>query len=423
MTAHQQQLRRGTSAQCDAMTPAVGEPIVDTSNNRIRIGDGSRAGGFSIPNAFDLQQNAFNFAVAGGTANALTVTLSPAPAAYNQPLAFWVKATATNTGATTINVNSLGLKNIYKVSGGSISALTAGDIVNGGLYLLIYDSTQFQLFGLQTTGLVSVSQGDLNTSTGTFSAATGGLTVIAASYNAPNPALVTMVTLPGGEYGFFPLTGQNSASTGTMSQWIPSRFNSTSNAAVVAPWGVRTDSSGSFTVKGSQRYITSSPPFDLGDGEAGGFIFVTVNNSGEVVAHYSADVPPWGYNGPTDIRCTHKCPITGKKFRTVPKKLTAKQFMDGAKIEYQVQEITHQIKNADMGLIPHPFGTVPDGHHVVIIDHMSDKVRRLIELQNSGDTQIVREMVEKGYLKIDNEFVSRKGPQGVKICAAKYRSK
>lgn len=159
----------------------------------------------------------------------------------------------------------------------------------------------------------------------------------------------------------------------------------------------------------------------MGDGEAGGFIYALLDGDGKVVSHYAADVPPWAYNGPTDIRCTHKCPVTGKKYRRVPKKLTPEQIMDGAKIEYVTEEITQKIKNADMGLIPHPFGAVPSGHSVVLVDPMSDKVRRLIELQNAGDTA-VSEIITKGYLQIDSEKVSRKCPKGVQVCAAKYRS-
>lgn len=39
------QLRRGTTAEVNAMTPAIGEPVVDTTLSEISIGDGSTAGG------------------------------------------------------------------------------------------------------------------------------------------------------------------------------------------------------------------------------------------------------------------------------------------------------------------------------------------------------------------------------------------
>jgi hypothetical protein len=40
--------RRGTTAQCDAATPALGELIVDTTLNQLRVGDGSTVGGHKL---------------------------------------------------------------------------------------------------------------------------------------------------------------------------------------------------------------------------------------------------------------------------------------------------------------------------------------------------------------------------------------
>lgn len=40
--------KRGTTAQCDAVTPSAGEPIWDTTLSELRMGDGSTAGGISI---------------------------------------------------------------------------------------------------------------------------------------------------------------------------------------------------------------------------------------------------------------------------------------------------------------------------------------------------------------------------------------
>ena len=50
--------------------------------------------------------------------------------------------TSENTGASTINLNSLGVKAIKKDVG---SDLAAADILAGGIYTLIYDGTNFQL--------------------------------------------------------------------------------------------------------------------------------------------------------------------------------------------------------------------------------------------------------------------------------------
>lgn len=87
-----------------------------------------------------------------GSANAIDIAPSPAITAYAAYQEFTFKAAATNTGATTINVNALGTKNIYK---NGTSALSGGEIVTGGIYTVTYDGTQFQL---KNNSVVSVDQ-------------------------------------------------------------------------------------------------------------------------------------------------------------------------------------------------------------------------------------------------------------------------
>jgi hypothetical protein len=148
MAVTQTQIRRGTSTEVRAMTPASSEVVHDTTNKRLHVGDGSTAAGIILPNRVDILNNALTYKAAGGTANAITVTLDEAAAAYTTGMIVRFKAGATNTAATTINVSGLGTKNIYKSSAGSIGALVGGEIVSGGMYEVAYDGTQFQLLGI-----------------------------------------------------------------------------------------------------------------------------------------------------------------------------------------------------------------------------------------------------------------------------------
>lgn len=84
----------------------------------------------------------------GGSANAQTITLSPAITAYAAGQTFRFIAGNTNTGATTLNVNGVGAKNIYK--NGAV-ALIGGELVSGGIISVVYDGTQFQLANVTTT--------------------------------------------------------------------------------------------------------------------------------------------------------------------------------------------------------------------------------------------------------------------------------
>lgn len=80
--------------------------------------------------------------VAGGTADALTLSLNPVITAYvtGMKIRFQAGASA-NTGATTVNVNSVGAKAVEL----NDAALTGGEIVANKYYEILYDGTAFQL--------------------------------------------------------------------------------------------------------------------------------------------------------------------------------------------------------------------------------------------------------------------------------------
>lgn len=83
-----------------------------------------------------------NYAVATGSSNAYAIDLSPAPDAYGDGLIIFFKANHDNTGAATLNVNSLGAITLKK----SIDEdLAEGDIQTGQIVCVAYDGTNFQV--------------------------------------------------------------------------------------------------------------------------------------------------------------------------------------------------------------------------------------------------------------------------------------
>lgn len=86
----------------------------------------------------------------GGSANAYTASISPTPSAYATGMRVIIKASFTNSAAATLNLNSLGAKNIRKEDN-SVD-LASGEITSGYFYELIYDGTQFILLGETFTG-------------------------------------------------------------------------------------------------------------------------------------------------------------------------------------------------------------------------------------------------------------------------------
>lgn len=78
---------------------------------------------------------------AGGTANALTITPSPAIDAYRAGQKFQFITSSNNSGAVTLDVNGLGAKAVTKHGA---NALANGDFILSEIVEVCYDGTQFQ---------------------------------------------------------------------------------------------------------------------------------------------------------------------------------------------------------------------------------------------------------------------------------------
>jgi hypothetical protein len=98
----------------------------------------------TIANLFFSLKNML-FASDSGSTDTYAATLSPAPSAYVTGQAYRFKANTANTGACTINFNSLGAKTIKKAAGGITTDLADNDIRAGQWVDLIYDGTNMQM--------------------------------------------------------------------------------------------------------------------------------------------------------------------------------------------------------------------------------------------------------------------------------------
>lgn len=92
--------------------------------------------------ALAIQSGRLVYGAADGTANALTVMLSPAPTGLPEGLRLLIKAKSTNTGAMTINVNGLGVTSIKRADG---SDTGAGDAVQDQFVPLVFDGLNWRL--------------------------------------------------------------------------------------------------------------------------------------------------------------------------------------------------------------------------------------------------------------------------------------
>jgi hypothetical protein len=102
-----------------------------------------------------------------GAANAYVIAPSPAITAYTTGQVFVFKATLANTGASTVNVNGLGVKSIVK---SVTTALVTGDILASQMCEIIYDGINFILISPITPTAPTVQ---VFTSTGTYTKPSG----------------------------------------------------------------------------------------------------------------------------------------------------------------------------------------------------------------------------------------------------------
>lgn len=157
----------------------------------------------------------------------------------------------------------------------------------------------------------AVAQGELKTTTGTGSVTSGSAT----TYRQ---------TLPGGQYGFYPqwretngsaneafvILGSVQATSGAPDSDAANSILPSSRTAVISLY-----SGSGADLDWEQRYVQSSPPYDLGDGEVALFVWVTMERgTGKIIAHWAAADPPWANNGPTTIAPDGTLP-DGRRFR------------------------------------------------------------------------------------------------------------
>ena len=88
-----------------------------------------------------IQSNGAALVTVTGT-DTLVGTLTPALTTYVTGAVYYFIAPATNTGAVTLNIDTLGAKSVTR---DGTTALVAGDLVSGEMVAVVYDGTRFQL--------------------------------------------------------------------------------------------------------------------------------------------------------------------------------------------------------------------------------------------------------------------------------------
>lgn len=109
------------------------------------VGDSSSL--TSYPSTKQLQNGSVTYSTDTGAVNAYLAGLSPAPTLYTAGLDVYILVANSNTGASTINVSALGVKDIRYSSG---AALSGGALIAGQIAHLKYNGTYFNLLSTES---------------------------------------------------------------------------------------------------------------------------------------------------------------------------------------------------------------------------------------------------------------------------------
>jgi hypothetical protein len=273
--------------------------------------------------------------------------------------------------------------------------------------------------------------------------------------NTINPTAAGQTLLSGGEYCFLPtvMIGAGSGTDELMA--IAGGTIDTGAGTATAPFldsvagAVATSFSPASTTRAAQRtyvmyhaagndvftitvrYVNSSPPYDLGQGEIPLFVFARVDSLGNVKDVWIAEDPPWAHNGPTKT-APQWHDKAGRGFRLERPTLTDEDRLalaDPLKRQDviarlagekpRVVEITQEVKNRDMPLIPHPWDGSDLGGDSVVMLPVTQCLEQLCLLHRCGES--IGTLLQKGYVKIGNEPLNIITPPGVLSVEADWK--
>jgi hypothetical protein len=311
--------------------------------------------------------------------------------------------------------------------GSGVSALLDATIGNARGSILVRQAAGWGVIGPGSSGQVPVSNGtDIAMGTPSIGAGTINQAALKTTSGVVSSFGANLV-LPGGPFGFYPqvATGDGGDLTAQIAVSGQGAFSTIYTSVIY----VTNNGAGTTQPSARQQYVQASPPYDIGDGDVRGFIFVLLERiSGSPIAVYSAAEPPWIYNGPT-IVVPDRIDHMGRRFRRARSSgIALSEIENGhvsfehyraSRIERREYEITQDVYHADMPLIPHPFASYDHKKHVVILlDPMHDVVDSLLTEQQEGEN--IHSLIYKRRLQFDNIPLVRAGPPGVMQVAIKF---
>lgn len=160
---------RASGSTPNASTTVAGkvELATQSENNAGTATGGTGASLVATPavQAVTAQNGVWVYAASASVSDTYTATITPAPSAYASGQVFYIRVDTANTGAATMNLNSLGAKTIKKFDD---QDLETGDVEAGMILQLAYDATD-DVFKMLNPPASQMSTANSNTLTASSS--------------------------------------------------------------------------------------------------------------------------------------------------------------------------------------------------------------------------------------------------------------
>ncbi len=181
------------------------------------------------------------------------------------------------------------------------------------------------------------------------------------------------------------------------------------------------------------RYINSSPPYDLGDGEIGRFVYAEIKPNGDIIRVWNSDDPPWRKDvitgklykdRKTEKTYVYRPTIDIKRWGEIAdNKIEMDNYISALKnITWEWVELTNADKIRPMVKRPSPWQNKNSAQNTqIIIDPVSPILHNIQELMNVDNDISPAALLHEGYLKIGNEPLNRATPPGVQAYPIKWR--
>lgn len=227
-----------------------------------------------------------------GSANAYIITTGAALTNLAGRLILF-KASFTNTGAATMNVDGIGAIDLRK---NGTTALASGDVVNGNCYAALYDGTVLQIIGLfsgvfQPLDATLTALAALSTAANQYILATGTDTFSMASVTANAQSLLADSSVPRlGVAGTWTAAQTFPSNTQVSAASTPQFFIRETGAATDQKiWAIGRSSAGQF------RILT------LTDAEGFGNIAIAISRTGTTIDEIELNATLFDLNGTLDV--------------------------------------------------------------------------------------------------------------------------